>query len=49
MLKLFWLFLSIFCIGWYIAVLGYVALKGGSEIKEMLKQLSADKPDDGIE
>ena len=26
------------CIGWYIAVLGYVAVKGGADIKEMLKR-----------
>lgn len=42
MVKLFWLMLSLGCIGWYLVVLGYVAVKGGADIKEMLKQLSRD-------
>ena len=42
MLKLFWLLLSLACIGWYLIVLGYVAVKGGADIKEMLKRLSKD-------
>ena len=45
MIKLFWLFLSLGCIGWYIAVLGYVVVKGGADIKDMLKQLSGDESD----
>ena len=40
MVKTFWLVLSVACIGWYLAVLGYVAVKGGADIKEMLKNLS---------
>jgi hypothetical protein len=40
MIKYFWLILSLSCIGWYIAVLGYVAVKGGVDIKDMLKKLS---------
>jgi hypothetical protein len=40
MVKTFWLVLSIACIAWYLAVLGYVAVKGGGDIKEMLKNLS---------
>lgn len=40
MIKLFWLVLSLGCIGWYIAVLGYVAVKGGADIKQMLSRLS---------
>ncbi len=43
MIKTFCLVLSIACIGWYLAVLGYVAVKGGADIKEMLKNLAADK------
>jgi len=46
MLKLFWLTLSLACIGWYLIVLGYVAVKGGADIKEMLKRLSDDTPAD---
>lgn len=42
MVELFWLLLSLGCIGWYLVVLGYVAVKGGADIKEMLKQLSRD-------
>ena len=42
MLRLFWLLLSIACIGWYLVVLGYVAVKGGTDIKDMLKRLSKD-------
>ena len=43
MIKHFWLLLSLACIGWYIAVLGYVAVKGGADIKQMLKKLSSNK------
>lgn len=49
MIKYVWLILSISCIGWYITILGYVAIKGGADIKEMLKSLSDDEPDDGLE
>ena len=42
MIKTFWLVLSLSCIGWYIAVLGYVAVKGGADIKNMLKRLSGE-------
>ncbi len=42
MVERFWLVLSLGCIGWYLVVLGYVAVKGGADIKEMLKQLSRD-------
>lgn len=44
MIKLFWLVLSLGCIGWYLVVLGFVAIKGGADIKEMLKRLSDDTP-----
>lgn len=43
MVKLFWLVLSLGCIGWYLIVLGYVIVKGSDDIKDMLKQLSKDK------
>lgn len=43
MIKLFWLVLSLGCIGWYIAVLGYVAVRGGADIKQMLRKLSGNK------
>ena len=43
MAKLFWLVLSLGCIGWYLVVLGYVAVKGGADIKVMLKRLSDDR------
>lgn len=45
MIKTFWLVLSLACIGWYITVLGYVAVKGGADIKEMLKRLSGEGSD----
>jgi len=38
----FWLVLSLGCIGWYLVVLGYVAIKGGHDIRDMLKHLSGD-------
>ena len=41
MIKYVWLLLSLGCIGWYLVVLGFVAIKGGADIKEMLKKLSA--------
>ncbi|MBN2210562.1 MAG: hypothetical protein JW709_04125 [Sedimentisphaerales bacterium] len=41
MITTFWLFLSIGCIGWYLVVLGYVAVKGAGDIKRMLAQLSS--------
>ncbi|MCK5919724.1 MAG: hypothetical protein KAG66_02205 [Methylococcales bacterium] len=40
MIKAFWLILSLGCVGWYLIVLVYVAIKGGGDIKDMLKQLS---------
>lgn len=40
MIKNLWLLLSLGCIGWYLVVLGFVAVKGGADIKEMLKKLS---------
>ncbi|MCP4451424.1 MAG: hypothetical protein GY809_08185 [Planctomycetes bacterium] len=40
MARLFWLVLSLGCIGWYLVVLVYVAIKGGADIKDMLKRLS---------
>ena len=49
MIKLFWLVLSLGCIGWYLAVLGLVAIKGGADIKDMLKRLSDDTPAAGDE
>jgi hypothetical protein len=49
MIKQFWLLLSLGCIGWYLAVLGFVAVKGGSDIKEMLKNLSASSSNDQSE
>ena len=39
MLKQFWLLLSVGCIGWYLLVLGYVSIKGASDIKSMLKEI----------
>ena len=40
MIEVFWLILSLGCVGWYLIVLVYVAIKGGGDIKDMLKQLS---------
>ena len=48
MIKSLWLLLSLGCIGWYLVVLGFVAVKGGADIKEMLKKLSDDSSADGI-
>ncbi len=50
MIKYVWLLLSLSCIGWYLVVLGFVAIKGGADIKEMLKKLSAsDSADDSAQ
>ena len=49
MVKLFWLVLSLGCIGWYLVVLGFVAVKGGADIKEMLTKLSASKSTEDTE
>ncbi len=49
MIKLFWLVLSLGCIGWYLVVLGFVAVKGGEDIKEMLAKLSASKSTEDTE
>ena len=46
MIKLFWLTLSLACIGWYLVVLGYVVVKGGADIRDMLKRLSNAPPSD---
>ena len=42
MIRLFWLALSLACIGWYLVVLGYVIVKGGADIRDMLKRLAGD-------
>ncbi len=42
MIRLFWLLLSLGCLGWYLLVLVYVAIKGGADIKDMLKSLSSN-------
>jgi hypothetical protein len=47
MIKLLWLLLSLACIGWYLVVLVYVAIRGGADIKDMLKRLSANAPASG--
>ena len=49
MIKTFWLLLSVGCVLWYLAVLGYIAVKGGQDIKDMLKQLSADSSSENPE
>jgi hypothetical protein len=36
--KLFWLFLTIACLAWYSTVTVYIALRGGREVREMLKR-----------
>ena len=46
MIKYLWLLLSVGCIGWYVVVLGFVAVKGGTDIKDMLKKLSAGESTD---
>jgi len=43
MIKQFWLLLSLACIGWYLVVLGYVVVKGGADIRNMLKSLSGNQ------
>ncbi len=40
MIETIWLVLCLGCIGWYLLVLGYVAVKGAGDIKRMLAQLS---------
>ena len=40
MLQKLWLLLSVGCIGWYLVIFGFVVVKGGADIKEMLKKLS---------
>ena len=47
MIKYVWLLLSLGCIGWYLVVLGFVAIKGGADIKEMLKKLSVSDTAEG--
>ena len=49
MIKLFWLMLSLGCVGWYLMVLGLVAVKGGRDIKDLLTKLSAGKPTEDAE
>lgn len=40
-MKYFWLILTIAAVAWYTFVTAYVALKGVTDIKEMLKRLSS--------
>lgn len=39
-MKYFWLVLTVTAVGWYIFVTAYVAFKGVTDIKEMLKSLA---------
>lgn len=50
--RLFWWVLTLLCVAWYGTITVYVAVKGFSDIKTMLKQLGrssgdTSKPDDG--
>lgn len=45
MIETIWLVLCLGCIGWYLLVLGYVAVKGAGDIKRMLAQLSKTSSD----
>jgi hypothetical protein len=40
-MKYFWLILTIAAVTWYTFVTAYVAFKGVTDIKEMLKRLSS--------
>ena len=40
-METFWLLLSLSSLLWYVVVLGYVAIRGAADIREMLKQISA--------
>lgn len=42
MIKLFWLVLSLGCVGWYMFVLVYVAIKGAVDIKGMLRRMEGE-------
>jgi hypothetical protein len=39
-MKTFWFLLTILSLLWYVVVTAYVAFKGVTDIKEMLKRLS---------
>jgi hypothetical protein len=35
----FWLLLTIFCLGWYLVITGYIVFRGADDIKKMLEQI----------
>jgi hypothetical protein len=39
MAQTFWLALTVACLGWYLAVTAYVAVRGWRDIREMLARL----------
>jgi hypothetical protein len=41
----FWLILTLGTLIWYVVLLGYVAVRGARDIKEMLKSISAQSPE----
>ena len=45
----FWGTLTILCVVWYSTITVYVAIKGASDIKNMLARLSADQEKDAEE
>lgn len=49
MIKCFWLGLSLAGIVWYLVVLGYVIVKGGVDIRDMLRRLASNSSDDNRE
>ena len=39
MQQYFWLLLTIFSLGWYLVITGYIVFRGAGDIKKMLKQI----------
>lgn len=40
MKHVFWLFLSVASVAWYLLITGYIAFRGGLDIRSMLREIS---------
>jgi hypothetical protein len=46
-MRLFWAVLTVACVVWYSTITVYVAIRGGIDIKHMLKRLASQEESGG--
>jgi hypothetical protein len=48
-IEVFWLLLALACVGWYLVVLVYVAVRGAADIRALLGRMGGTAGADGKE